>query len=93
MKISWDRLMLKLDNVDEITESFIVVTDEAEANRIENERSLATMLRDVKKQDSRRLKKARDWFDTESEFLEYLLVMDALDIEVIPADEESADNI
>ena len=85
--------MLKLDNVDEITESFIVVTDEAEANRIENERSLATMLRDVKKQDSRRLKKARDWFDTESEFLEYLLVMDALDIEVIPADEESADNI
>ena len=41
----------------------------------------------------RRLRKVREWFDTEKEYLEYLLVMDALDIELIPGDEEEPEHL
>lgn len=35
----------------------------------------------------------REWFETNEDYLQYLLVMDALDIELIPADDESAESI
>lgn len=87
LTIGWDRSMKKPDNLEELPESYIVVTDEKEADLIEKEGRYQV------ENKLRRLKKTREWFETEKEYLEYLLVMDALDIELIPGDEEEPQHL
>ena len=74
--------MKKPGNLDDLSNSYVVVTDEEEADEIERTGKFVI-------DDRRRmLRKTREWFETEKDYLEYLLVMDALDIELIPNDEE-----
>ena len=74
--------MKKPGNLDDLSNSYVVVTDEEEADEIERTGKFVI-------DDRRRmLRKTREWFKTEKDYLEYLLVMDALDIELIPNDEE-----
>ena len=78
--------MAKPDNLEKLPESFVVVTDEAEADLL-----VQTSQFNIDRR--RRLRKTRDWFETEKEYLEYLLVMDALDIEIIPGDDEDPEHL
>ena len=78
--------MQKPENLDKLPETFVVVTDEAEADEIERDGRFVV-------DKGRRLRKTREWFETEKDFLEYLLVMDALDIELISSDEESPEHL
>ena len=80
--------MKKPNNLDELPESFVVVTDEQEAEEIEQTEKFK-----IDKDSRRKLRKTREWFETEKEYLEYLLVMDALDIELIPGDEEEPEHL
>ena len=81
--------MKKPDNLAELPTSYVVVTSEAEADMVED----TGKFKIDKEERGRRLKKTRDWFETEKEYLEYLLVMDALDIELFPGDEETPKSI
>ena len=81
--------MKKPGNLAELPTSYVVVTSEAEADMVED----TGKFKIDKEERGRRLKKTRDWFETEKEYLEYLLVMDALDIELFPGDEETPKSI
>ena len=79
--------MKKPGNLDDLPNSYVVVTDEEEADEIERTGKFVI-------DDRRRmLRKTREWFKTEKDYLEYLLVMDALDIELIPNDEEEKEHL
>lgn len=86
LTISWSKQMKKPENLDELPSSVVVVTDEAEAEEVQN-----TAKFQIDKNSRRKLRKTREWFETEKEYLEYLLVMDALDIELIPEDSENSE--
>jgi len=75
----WDLQLSKPEHLSELPLTYVVV---AESEKDLNE-----------KDERRRLKRTMEWFETEKEYLEYLLVMDALDIELIPCDEEAASSI
>ena len=75
------------ENVEELPQSYVVVTDEEEAERLIESGEIKL------DESGRKLRKTRDWFETEKDYLEYLLVMDALDIELIPGDDEAPTNI
>ena len=66
-------------NLEELPDSRVVVIDQSEADRIKKDGRFK-----IETGDGRRnLRKTRQWFETEKEYLEYLLVLDALDIELI----------
>ena len=84
LTIAWDRKMQKPKNLEELPDSKVVVTDQSEADRIEESGRFK-----VKRGNRyRNLDKTREWFKTEKEYLEYLLVMDALDIELLSDSDE-----
>lgn len=83
LTIAWDRKMKKPPNPKEITTSKVVLTDENEADKIEKDGRFQ-----IDKDKGRSLRKTREWFETEKDFLQYLLVLDALDVELIYSDEE-----
>jgi len=89
LTINWSKKMRKPENLAELPTSYVVVTSEAEADMVED----TGKFKIDKEERGRRLKKTRDWFETEKEYLEYLLVMDALDIELFPGDEEAPKSI
>ena len=85
--------MQKPDNLAELPKSYVVITDEEEADKIQKEGIYDISKEAGQKQRRRDLRKTREWFETEKEYLEYLLVMDALDIELIPEDKEESEHL
>ena len=82
LTVAWDRKMKKPANLDEMPTSKVVVTEESEADEIQQDGRFR-----IEKGNRRNLRKTREWFQTEKEYLEYLLVMDALDIELVSTDD------
>ena len=83
--------MQRPENLSDLPNSFVVVTSEAEADFVQQtgKFKISDSSPINPQGPKRRLKKSRDWFETEKEYLEYLLIMDALDIELFPGDEET----
>ena len=88
LTISWDRQMQQPSNLNELPFSKVVITDQSEGDLIEKEKRFK-----VERGNSRNLRKTREWFLTQKDYHEYLLVMDALDIDLISSDDQQKQTI
>lgn len=80
LTIDWDKMMQKPANLDLIKTSEYAVVDEGDP--------AARSLLDTRQDRRRQLARRREWFNTDDQYLKYLLVIEALEIEIIASFED-----